>query len=142
MNKRILLFLAACSLTLFATGCAGPQFKEYAATLPRLGANEGRIWFYRPGEVGSAIRPTIYLNGQALGRSLPNSFFHIDRPAGIYQVVCTTEWDHRVAFNLAPQTNKFIRLHVVPGLASGHVVPRDTDPAVAREELQAFRLTH
>ena len=142
MNNRIHLFLAACAMAFLATGCAvrPVTFKEYSRSLPKLSAAEGRIWFYRLGGQGT-YQPAIVLDGQRIGVARPNKAFYVDVSAGQHQVVCTSEWAHKLDLNLAPQTTHFVRLHTVPGNAAHHVIPRDTDPAVAQDEISVYQLT-
>jgi hypothetical protein len=88
--------------------------------------------------MGAAVQPTVYLNGQAVGTAKPGGFFHADRPAGHYQVTCKTEWSDSTSFTLAPQSTKYIRLIMVPGLLVGHVLPREDSPADALPDLQSL----
>src|SRR5881397_800732 len=103
MNKTPIPLLILCWLMI---GCAGgPRFTDYAKRLPPPRQGDGRIWFYRPQKVfGAALQPTVYLNGQAVGTAKPGGFFHVDRPAGFYEVKCTTEWSDSTSFMLAPQS--------------------------------------
>src|SRR5262249_27228219 len=133
--KKLLLGITILSLI----GCAsGPTFSDYSKRLPAPRPGEGRIWFYRPQKVlGSAVQPAVALNGQNVGTAKPGGFFYTDRPAGQYEVKCTTEWAHKCEVVLAPQMNKYVRLNMFPGLFVGHIVPREeSDPATALEELK------
>ena len=90
MNRlSSLLSLALLSLLV---GCAsGPKYPEAVSTFPQLAASQGRIVFYRNGvPVGMAVQPDVKLNNDVVGRSVPNQFFYVDRPAGNYVVSCST----------------------------------------------------
>jgi hypothetical protein len=136
--KTVMTLLIASALAL--VGCAsGAKFTDYAAKLPPPKQGDGRIWFFRPQKVlGAAVQPTVYLNGRAVGTAKPGGFFHVDRPAGQYEVKCKTEWSDSTTFTLAPQSTKYIRLLMVPGLLVGHVLPREDSPTDALEDLQTL----
>lgn len=136
--KTLMILLMASALTF--GGCAsGAKFNDYAAKLPAPKQGDGRIWFFRPQKIlGAAVQPTVYLNGQAVGTAKPGGFFHVDRPAGFYEVKCTTEWSDSTSFTLARHSTKYIRLIMVPGLLVGHVLPREESPTNALEDLQTL----
>jgi hypothetical protein len=137
--KTLMLLLLGSALAI--GGCAsGAKFNDYAAKLPAPKQGDGRIWFYRPQKIlGAAVQPTVHLNGQAVGTAKPGGFFHVDRPAGRYEVTCKTEWSDSTSFTLAPQSTEYIRLIMVPGLLVGHVLPREDSPADALEDLQTLK---
>ena len=136
--KAVTTLLMASALAI--GGCAsGAKFNDYAAKLPPPKLGDGRIWFYRPQKLlGAAIQPTVYLNREAVGTAKPGGFFHVDRPAGRYEVTCKTEWSDSTSFSLAPQSTKYIRLILVPGLLVGHVLPREESRSEALEDLQTL----
>jgi len=47
---------------------------------------------------GSAAE--VRLNGEKVGKAVPNGFFYVDRPAGNYQVVTETEVEKKLTFTL------------------------------------------
>jgi len=109
---------------------------DYATRLPRPSQGEGRIWFYRPGRVpGAAVQPSVQLNGRTVGKAKPGGFFYADRPAGDYEVECTTESTHECRITLAPQSTKYIRFNLMPGLFVGHVVPVEVNSQTALVQL-------
>lgn len=136
---RVLQFAVALVLL---QGCAsGPKFKDYAAKLPQPKQGDGRIWFYRPSKVfGVAVQPSVSLNGQKVGKAQPGGFFYTDKPAGSYEVACTTEWTHKCQLTLAAQSVKYVRLDMMIGVFVGHVIPREVDPATALKQLQNLQL--
>jgi Protein of unknown function (DUF2846) len=139
--EQMIKKLTLAIVTVCMIGCAsGPQFSDYAKRLPQPNQGDGRIWLYRPQRVlGAAIQPAVTLNGQKVGTAQPGGFFYADRPAGNYEVGCTTEWTHKCHLTLAPQSNRYVRLNMMPGLFVGHVVPIEADATDAAKELQELR---
>jgi len=133
--KKLLLLLI--TVTCLISCASGPKFSDYANRLPRPKESDGRIWFYRPQRIlGAAVQPPVVLNGRKIGTAQPGGFFYADRPAGNYEVECTTEWTHKCHLTLAPQSNRYVRLNMMPGLFVGHVVPIEADASDAVKELQ------
>lgn len=140
--KRLLLTFPVVVAILFLSACAsGPKYKEYAASLPKPKKGESRVWFYRTAVVGAAVQPAVYLNGQKVGTAKPKGYFYTDRPAGTYEVKCTTEWTHKCQFSLAPDSEKFVKLNMGMGFFVGHVIPREESPIKALDEIQDLHLT-
>jgi Protein of unknown function (DUF2846) len=118
MNNKRRLLLALCVATI--TGCAsGPKFSEMQSKIPALKPTEGRIYVYRDSLFGAAITPAVYANGQEVGRSMANSFFYIDRPAGEYKISATTEVERSLSLALAPGESKFVKVTISMGLLAG-----------------------
>src|SRR5713101_2581176 len=109
--KKLVHILKLVVVLVLLQGCAsGPKFKDYAAKLPQPKQGDGRIWFYRPSKMFAvAVQPSVSLNGQKVGKAQPGGFFYADRPAGNYEVKCTTEWTHKCQLTLAPQSVKYVR---------------------------------
>ena len=120
------------------TGCAtGPNFKSYSCTVPPVKEGEGRIWFYRPSKmIGVAVQPAVMLNDQQVGKAQPGCFFYADRPAGPYEVKCTTEWADKCRLSLATNSTKYVRLGMMIGVFVGHVIPKEVEEATALKELE------
>ena len=131
---RISVALAAFALL---SACAsGPKYAEVAATFPKAKATDGRIWFYRPGIMfGAGIQPTVMLNGAKVGESTPGGFFYVDRPAGNYEVLLSTEVDRKVTFTLVPGQERYIRMTVGLGVIVYRVYPELVDEGVGRGEI-------
>jgi len=123
MLSRIAGFTIIAALL---AGCAasGPKFNEVSASFPALGADQGRIYFYRtPFTFGGAVTAEIRLGNQAVGRSQRGSFFYVDRPPGNYEVTTTTEVEKKLTFALASGETKYVRTYVGFGLLVGRVIP-------------------
>jgi hypothetical protein len=124
----LLAVLAAC---LFGCSATGPRFSEMAQSLPSLGENQGRIYFYRTSMlVGVAVQPDVIVNGQTVGKSQPGSFFFIDRPAGTYRASARTEAEGTIDITLRPKQTAYILMSI----GGGFVVGRPEFERVAESE--------
>ena len=139
--KKILPAIQLVLALALLQGCAsGPKFSEYAATVPQPRSGNSRVWFYRTAVAGAAVQPSVYLDGENVGRARPAGFFYADRPPGLHEAKCTTEWMNQCQFSLAPQSEKFIKLDMTMGLFVGHVQPKEVDGSTARNEISDLRL--
>lgn len=133
--KMIVLTLAATILT----GCAatGPKYSSLSNTLPTLGADKGRIYFYREsGFIGGGLQPNIRLNEVVVGESKPGGFFFVDQSPGQYSAATKTEVDNSVDFSLDAGERKYIKTSISMGLLVGHVSPKVMDEEQAQKEMQ------
>jgi Protein of unknown function (DUF2846) len=140
MIKPIYLSLAVI-LAVTLSGCAsGPKYAEISAEIPKLKANEGRIYFTRAAEYqGSFIQPEIHLNGQVIGVSKPGGFFYIDRPAGDYTVSTATEVEEKVSFHLSAGETKYIKTSASMGLLVGHITPTLEFPEQGKSDVESLQ---
>lgn len=143
MIKLCRSLLLAGSVALVAAGCAsGPQYQEMAASIPTLGADHGRIYFFRSSSLmGAGIQPDIKLNGDVVGASTPGGFFYIDKPAGQYTVSTSTEAEKNVSFALNAGETKYVRTSVSMGLLVGHITPSLETPETAIKEIEDSKYT-
>ena len=112
----LLAALAACLVGCSATG---PRFSEMSESLPSLEENAGRIYFYRDTLGGAAVQPDVTVNGQVVGKSQPNSFFFIDRPAGTYRASARTEAEGSIDIVLLARQTAYIEMSIGLGFFVG-----------------------
>jgi hypothetical protein len=126
-------------LTVIAlAGCAttGPRLTEIEARIPPLPADQGRIYFYRKSIFfGDGLRPPVKLNGQEVGKPVPDGFFFVDRPAGDYVVSVSTEVERNLPFTLASHEERFVRFEATMGVLIGHISPELVDRNEALSEM-------
>jgi hypothetical protein len=128
--------LVTAALLLPLSGCAtGAKYTEVASTLPPLAPSQGRIYFYRPSALGTAVQPDIKLNGQKVGTAKPHGFYFVDRAPGNYEVTAATETEKKLTFTLEPSQERFVRLRIQMGVLVGRIVPELVDKADAEREL-------
>ena len=122
----------------FLAGCAasGPKMSEVKSSIPTLGADQGRIYFYRTKSIfGAAITADLRVKGDVVGRSTRGSFFYIDRPAGNYDVASSTETEKMVTFALDAGETKYVRTYVGLGILVGRIIPELVNENEAEKEM-------
>jgi len=128
------------ALLLLLCGCASPPtYTEYESTLQPVPADSGRICVYRVTTVGDAIRPTVRIDDEPVGRAIPERFFYVDLPAGNYTISASTIGKYDLALGLEAGEEKYVRVEVKFGVASWNIRPVLVDAAVARRELQGTK---
>jgi hypothetical protein len=138
-KNRMLESVGMSLLVLGAAACSasGPKYDEIAPSMPALSANEGRIFFYRDASIfGGAVTSAIRLNGEEVGQSKRGGFLFVDRPAGNYEVACSTEAEHRLSLVLDAGQERFVRTSVSMGMFVGRIRPELVNPS---EGLSAVR---
>jgi len=66
------------SVLLAACATSGPKFSEMTASMSPAKPDIGRIYFYRTTVLGAAVQPSVRLNGEVVGKAVPNGFFYVD----------------------------------------------------------------
>jgi len=139
MHIRAVALAAVCA-SLLLSGCAsGTKFSEMGATMPAAKPDMGRIYFYRTTLLGAAVQPEVRLNGEKVGKAVPNGFFYVDRPAGNYQVVTETEVEKKLTFTLDAGQVRYVRLDISMGFMVGHVYGELIDEDKARSQIVDMR---
>jgi len=134
---KAIRLLAGCLLALSLSACAsGVKFTDMKPSLVPPTQEVGRIYFYRPVTLGAALTPDILVNGKRVGESVAWGFFHIDRPAGNYEVMTSTEVERKVSFVLEKGQTRYVRFSVSMGFMVGHVYGELVDQATAMPELE------
>ena len=143
MNRRLIIGACAIGIAALAAGCAtGPKYAEVASSMPKLGADQGRVYFFRSSSMfGAAIQPDVRLNGQVVGVSKPGGYFYVDRPAGNYVASTSTETEKTASFILAPGETKYLRTSPSFGVLVGRIVVELETPEKAQTELPSLSLT-
>lgn len=130
--------IAVAGLVIALTGCAatGPKFKEMEASVPKLSADQGRVYFYRNASMlGAALTPAIKFDGKAVGESKQGGYFFVDAAAGSHEASTSTEATNKVTFVLDKGEVKYVRTSVSMGFMAGHVVPELVSADDAKKEL-------
>ncbi len=134
--KNRLIALACTLLALSLLSCAsGPTFQEMSVSLAHTESGMGRIYFYRTTVIGAAVQPEVRLNGEAVGKAVPQGFFYVDRPPGNYQVSTTTEVERDLTFTLEEGQTRYVRLSISMGLFVGHVYGELVDESEGKSEI-------
>lgn len=134
--------IAAAAVVLVGCAASGPKFADMQSAIPAVGAEKGRIYFYRSGSiVGAALRPSIMLNGAKVGDSTPGGFFYVDVAPGNQEVVTGTEVDRKLTFTLEKGQTRYVKTSVGFGIMVGRVYPELVDPAVGDKEVKEASYT-
>lgn len=127
---------------LLLTSCAsGMKFTQLNPDIAPKSEEMGRIYFYRPSAVGAAIQPDVHLNGEKVGAAISWGFFYVDRPAGNYEVVTSTEVTRKVSFVLEKGQTRFVRFSTSFGFFVGHVYGELVDHEVGLSEVKECNYT-
>ncbi|MGB0206073.1 MAG: DUF2846 domain-containing protein [Neptuniibacter sp.] len=140
MKIKALLFLLCSSMLV---GCAsGPKYTEVVDTFPAIASEEGRVYFYRSGNlIGSGIQPKVRLNGEVIGQSEPGGFFFVDRKPGDYEVLLSTEVDKKLTFQLHSGEEKYVKMSVGLGAIVYRVYPELVQQTEALKDMEGLSFT-
>ena len=128
--------ILAAAAPLLAACASGPTFAELHAGEPVVATDSARIYFYRESSmVGSALQPSVYLNGVAVGSAVPGGYFYVDRPAGDYDITTTTEKVETIKTSLKPGDIRYVRLDIGMGVIVGHILPTLVMPEQGMAEI-------
>ena len=137
--KTFALFSALVLLS--ACGATGPKYAEYEQKIAPVQQDHGRIYIYRILSLGWAVQPEVKLNGEVVGTAVPNGFFYVDRPAGNYEILTSTEVDRKLTLTLESGQTRYVRLGISAGFFVGHVYPELVEPSVGAREIQETQYT-
>jgi len=141
--KALLKLLAVIVVSLSFCGCAtsGPKYSELIPNVSNLPADTGRIFIYRTAVMGAAVQPEVKLNGDVIGRAVPNGFFYIDKKNGTYEILTSTEVDRKLSLLLESGQTRYVRLNISWGFFVGHVYPELIESGIAEKEIQDCHYT-
>jgi Protein of unknown function (DUF2846) len=140
--RFIKLFVVCIAIVLAGCAASGVKQKDMASSIPTIGADEGRIFFYRSsGFAGGAVRPSIKLDGAIVGESQPGGFFYVDAAPGKHEVATSTEAENKLTFVLEKGEVKYVKTSVSMGLFVGRVIPTLASKTEAMAELPDLSYT-
>jgi len=135
--KRFIKFFILISLAISMSACAtGAKFTEVQPDLVSEKQEHGRIFFYRSSSLGAALQPDVLLNGEKVGEAISWGFFYVDRPAGTYTCVTSTEVKRKVSFTLEEGKTRFVRFSTSIGFFVGHVYGELVDESIGMSEIK------
>ena len=140
---RLLRWAGFLGMAVIVAGCAtgGQKFKEMSSEMAAPPAGMGRIYFYRTSVFGAAVQPEVKLNGEVVGKAVPQGFFYSDRPPGDYTVTTATEVEKKLTFTLDAGQVRYVRLAISMGVLVGHVYGELVDEPVAVNEMESTSYT-
>jgi hypothetical protein len=140
--KTAMRTLSPILIAIFLFGCAtGPKFSEISSSISDAASDKGRIYIYRTVVLGAAVQPEVRLNGEVVGKAVPNGFFYVDREPGDYTIATTTEVDRHLSLVLDKGQTRYVRLNIGMGFFVGHVYPELVESSVGMKEIQQCSYT-
>jgi hypothetical protein len=125
-------FVASCAAT-------GPKFTELSSSISTLPPDTGRIYIYRTTFLGAAVQPEVKLNGEVIGKAVPDGFFYADRKPGDYEILTSTEVDRTLSLTLNSGQVRYVRLDISLGFFVGHVFPVLVEDEIGKKEIQGCK---
>jgi hypothetical protein len=135
MKNTLLIIIGTCCLALLSGCASGPKFAQAKNSIPALGPDQARIYFYRTTALGAAVQPAVKLNEEKIGSAVPKGFFYADRAPGSYQVDTSTEVKRRLSLTLEKGQTRYVRLNIAMGFWVGHVWPELVDEQTGEKEI-------
>jgi hypothetical protein len=137
--KRTTKWIVLLGMAALLSGCAtgGPKYTEMSQSMTAPQAGTERIWFYRTTAMGFAVQPVVNLNGEPVGKAVPQAFFYADRPPGDYTVSTSTEVEKNLTFRLEQGQPRYVRLNIGLGIMVGRVYGVLVDEETARKEMES-----
>jgi hypothetical protein len=146
MRSGFKLVAAVVATTGLLMGCAGARYDEVATKYAGLPPNAGRIYFYQQAQTNNSIsaQPYLRINGWKTGRSKPDTFFFVNRPAGEYTISTRSGNPGPITVTLAAGQTRYIRLSIesATGNVSGvgeQIMREEVSETKAREEMASMR---
>jgi hypothetical protein len=128
MMSRVRLFAILVLTALLGACASGPTLTEIQSQIPRLDPGQGRIYFYRADSfVGAGVQPSVLVNGQVVGQSVPGGFFFVDVRPGPVEVSCSTEVEKKLSLVLDAGQTRYVRTVIGIGFFVGRVYPELVD---------------
>ena len=131
------------AVTVAIAGCASSGIKYSDVKSPTVATdpNVGRIYLYRTALLGLAVQPEVKVNGEVVGKAVPNGYFYVDRPAGTYEIVTSTEVERKLSLTLEKGQTRYVKLNISFGFFVGHVYPELIDTADALKDIKDCQYT-
>jgi hypothetical protein len=137
--------LAAIAAMALLTGCtsvSGTRFAQQEAGMPKLSADQGRVYFYRVDALtGGGMTAPVKLDGIVVGDSLPGGYFYVDAAPGKHEVSAATRVTRKLNFVLEAGETKYLRTRAQFEEKVGRIVPELVSAEEARRELPALNFT-
>lgn len=111
MKKPLFVLLSAAILS----GCAasGAKLSTIESTFSEISSSEGRVYFYRTySTFGAGMRPTIFVDGKPVGKSIPGGVFYKDLPEGNHAVTIDAQiypGQSSLQLNVEPKETTYVK---------------------------------
>ncbi len=148
MLKRLNAPFAFVAVAALVTACAatGPTLATMKESIPTLGANQGRLFFYREyAAFGSGMQPDVFVCGKKVGESTPGGVFYVDLPAGECEVTIPAiifKGKTTVKVAIGKPEVQYLRTSVGSAGFEGFTTVEIVPEQVASREMQELALTN
>jgi len=129
-----LLSLVILASSLSACQTSGAIYSDVKSNVTPIPKNKARLFVYRENSpLGSAVQPSIFLDGVKIGSSVPNSFIMKDIDAGKHQLSIETEVEKKYDFVAEAKKEIYIRQAIGAGWLVGriHIEPVSNQEGLA-----------
>jgi Protein of unknown function (DUF2846) len=137
-SRNLVRAVLVCAVLPFVAACAasGPTFTDMHASEPAVAANFARIYFYRMGSMaGSALQPSVKIDGVVVGEATPGGYFYVDEPAGAYEISTATEVTNHIRATVKAGETRYVRFDASLGMFVGHIAPTLVWPGQGESEI-------
>jgi hypothetical protein len=105
-----------------------------------LAPGDGRICFYRETWHALSVQPEVTIDGQVVGKALPNEWFCVDRKPGTYEVSTVSEPDRKFSVTLGSGQTRYASLEfTVTWFLVAHINPELVDNATGEKGSAGLR---
>lgn len=135
--------LAALAATVVLTACtsvSGTKFAQQESAMPKLAADQGRVYFYRADALtGGGLNAPVKLDGVVVGDSVSGGYFFVDAAAGRHQASAVTKFvTQELSFVLERGETRYVRTKAQFDGKIARVVPELVSADVALKELPSL----
>lgn len=142
MKFDSLAAIAAVAVLTACTSVPGTKFAQQEAAMPKLAADQGRVYFYRVDAfTGGGLSAPVKLDGIVVGDSLPGGYFFVDAAAGSHEASAATKITRKLNFVLERGETKYVRTKAQFDGKIGRVVPELVSAEEARRDLPSLNFT-
>ena len=123
-------------------GCAaGPKIAESGAITTTVPKGKSQVIVYRDGILGAAIQPAVTLDGQEVGRCIPNGAFNVFTGPGKHELNATTEVTRGLMITTAAGRTTYVKCSISFGVLVGRPNFEEVSPSVGAGEIQGLTFT-
>lgn len=139
---KLLAFGTSISVATLLAGCAsGPKISESGAITTSVPKGKSQVIVYRDGILGAAMQPAVTLDGQEVGRCIPNGAFNVYTTPGKHELSATTEVTRGIMIATVSGRTTYVRCSIGFGVMVGRPNFEEVPAAVGAGEIQSLTFT-
>ncbi|HQT05420.1 MAG: DUF2846 domain-containing protein [Gammaproteobacteria bacterium] len=139
MKKLLLSYLLLAVLVL--TGCAtvpmaSPEADQKAKAFATPSSDMASLYIFRDSQLGAALKKMVKIDGQNIGETAPNTYFHIFAKPGKRTLSTESEFsDNSLEVSLEPGKVHYVRNYMKMGLFIGGANLEIVDGSEAKQAI-------